>query len=447
MDEVLEDTITAIATPLGKGGVGVIRVSGPKVQEIAHDILGTVPPARKAVFAQFKNAKQDIIDSGLALFFPKPNSFTGEDVLELQGHGGPVIMNMLLNVILEQGARLAQPGEFSRQAFLNGKMDLAQAEAVADLIDASTQKAALCASRSLQGAFSAQINQLAEVLAQTRIYVEAAIDFPDEEVDFLSDGLILERIDSLIAQLNGLHKGAALGQILREGISCAIVGQPNAGKSSLFNCLTRNDTAIVTPIAGTTRDLIKETIQIDGLPIHLIDTAGIRVGADIVEEEGIKRAKAQLELADRILLVVDMTSEPLFSTIEQQIIDEFGEKVTVVMNKADMAQVNYGEREGKIYLCAKTGEGIDALHDTLKACAGFLQTQEGNFIARKRHVLALKQTQEHCQGARRQLVTYRALELVAQELRQAQESLGEIVGKTTADDLLGEIFATFCIGK
>lgn len=388
-----------------------------------------------------------IIDMGLALYFCAPHSFTGEDVLELQGHGGPVIMDMLLSAILQLGARIAAPGEFSQRAFLNGKMDLAQCEAVADLIDASTQLAAQSATRSLQGVFSKHISTLSQSIMELRMYVEAAIDFPEEEVDFLSDGVVLEKIEAILAQLHHLQKNAKVGQILREGITVVLAGIPNAGKSSLLNFLTQQETAIVTPIAGTTRDLIKETIQIEGFPVHLIDTAGIRMDAGIVEKEGIKRAKEQQALATHILLIIDANSKVGLSEEETEILRDYGHKVTIVMNKIDIEKIPAGLRDGKIYLSAKTGQGMDALYQHLKECMGLHDVENGNFSARRRHLDALEKTLKHCQQAQSQLVQFKAGELVAQELKFAQEALSEIVGVVTADDLLGKIFASFCIGK
>jgi len=386
-----------------------------------------------------------VIDTGLAIYFAAPNSFTGEDVLELQGHGGQVVMDMVLSAVLKEGARIAEPGEFSQRAFLNGKMDLAQAEAVADLIEASTAQAALSANRSLQGVFSKKIRALEHEMMELRMFVEAAIDFPEEEVDFLSEGHVLQKIEALLSQLYSLQQGAKKGQMLREGMSVVIAGLPNAGKSSLLNCLTQQETAIVTPIAGTTRDLIKETIQIDGIPLHIIDTAGLRSNADVVEMEGIKRAKQQQTLADRILLVVDATET--LSEVENSILREHEHKVTLVMNKIDLKDLPPGEREGKIFLSAKSGQGMDALYAHLKTCMGFQGEESANFIARRRHLEALEKTLYHCLLAKQQLVEFKASELVAQELRFAQDFLGQIVGKVTTDDLLGKIFSSFCIGK
>ncbi len=441
------DTIAAIATPPGRGGVGIVRISGPLVPHIASQLLKGLPSPRIAHLKSFYDMHDNIIDKGLALFFVGPHSFTGEDLLELQGHGGPVLMDMLLSTALHHGARLARPGEFSERAFLNGKMDLAQCEAVADLIDASTQQAAISASRSLVGVFSKQIETLSISMMELRIFVEAAIDFPEEEVDFLSEGAVLEKIEDLISQLKTLLKGAKIGQLLREGITIVLAGRPNAGKSSLLNQLTQRESAIVTPIAGTTRDLVKETIQIDGFPINIVDTAGIREQADIIEQEGIKRAKEQQALADNILLIKDAACEEDYTPEELDILREHGHKVTLVMNKIDMTQQETGFRDNKLYLSAKTGQGMEDLLSHIKAQSGMQQCENGAFIARRRHLDALQKALISCESAHRQLVGPKAGELVAQELRFAQEALGEIVGKTTSDDLLGKIFSSFCIGK
>lgn len=441
------ETIAAIATPPGRGGVGIVRVSGPNVVHIATQIIKKLPMPRVASVKSFYDLKGNIIDKGLVLYFCAPNSFTGEDLLELHAHGGPVLMDMLLSVTLAHGARLARPGEFSERAFLNGKLDLAQCEAVADLIDASTTQAALSASRSLQGVFSQQIQKLADEMMALRLYVEAAIDFPEEEIDFLSEGNVLEKIEDLLSQLSTLQKSAKIGQLLREGINVVLAGLPNAGKSSLLNQLTQRESAIVTPIAGTTRDLIKETIQIDGMPVNLIDTAGIRQQAQLIEQEGIRRAKEQFALADRILLIKDATQGEDLSPEETEILKAHNHKVTLVMNKVDMTSHHAGRHENKIYLSAKTGQGVEALFLCLKESMGMQNIENGAFISRRRHIEALQKAYSHCQVAHTQLVKMKAGELVAQELRYAQEALGEIVGKVTPDDLLGKIFASFCIGK
>jgi len=441
------DTIVAVATAPGKGGIGVVRVSGSIAALIAKRLLQKLPSPRVATFCEFRNTNDEVIDKGVALFFPGPNSFTGEDVLELQGHGGPVVMDCLLTAVVQAGARLARPGEFSERSFLNGKMDLAQAEAVADLIDASTQQAALSAMRSLQGQFSEKITLLAKTLMHLRLYVEAAIDFPEEEIDFLADGHILNKIEETLVQLSELQQQAKQGQLLKEGMTVVIIGQPNAGKSSLLNSLTGHDSAIVTAIPGTTRDLVKETIQIEGMPLHVVDTAGIRHEAEEVEQEGIRRALLQQDLADRILLVIDANKTPLMTQVEEDVLKQFSHKTTVIINKIDMANIQPGERENKVYLSAKTGQGVVDLKNHLKKCMGYQAQGSGTFTARRRHLTALRVTRDCCEKAKEQLIAYKAGELVAAELKMAQDALGEIVGRVTTDDLLGEIFANFCIGK
>ena len=441
------DTIVAVATAPGKGGIGVVRVSGSIAALIAKRLLQKLPSPRVATLCEFRNATNEVIDKGVALYFPGPNSFTGEDVLELQGHGGPVVMDCLLTAVVQAGARLARPGEFSERAFLNGKMDLAQAEAVADLIDASTQQAALSAMRSLQGQFSEKITLLAKTLMHLRLYVEAAIDFPEEEIDFLADGRILDKIEETLVQLGELQQQAKQGQLLKEGMTVVIIGQPNAGKSSLLNCLTGHDSAIVTAIPGTTRDLVKETIQIEGMPLHIVDTAGIRHEAEEVEQEGIRRALLQQDLADRILLVIDANKTPLMTQVEEDVLKQFSHKTTVIINKIDMTNTQPGERDNKVYLSAKKGDGIIDLKNHLKNCMGYQAQESGTFTARRRHLTALRVTRDCCEKAKEQLITYKAGELVAAELKMAQDALGEIVGRVTTDDLLGEIFANFCIGK
>lgn len=440
-------TIAAIATPPGRGGIGIIRISGALVSHIAEQLLGKIPSPRFATYATFRQEKEHVIDRGLAFYFPAPNSFTGEDVLELHGHGGPVVMDMLMREVIRLGAQMALPGEFSERAFVNGKIDLAQAEAIADLINASTEQAALGAMRSLQGVFSQKITEMSEKMQLLRMMVEAAIDFPEEEIDFLTKEDIVGKIQKLSDDMDWLLKETKQGELLQEGMSLAIVGRPNAGKSSLLNVLSHKNSAIVTPHPGTTRDLIKETIQLEGMPVHIIDTAGIRLDAEEIEQEGINRAKAQLPLVDRILLMVDASLDTPFSRIEEDIIENYSQKVTIVMNKIDIKGARAGEREGKIYISASQHLGIEALRSHLLQCVGFQGSESGMFIARRRHLVALEKTCQHIKAAHLQLVKYRALELCAQELRQGQEALGEIVGKVTTDDLLGQIFSTFCIGK
>lgn len=444
----LSDTIVAVATAPGKGGIGVVRVSGSEVPQIAQKLLSKQLMPRIATLCEFRHPHHEkIIDQGVALYFKAPNSFTGEDVLELQGHGGPVVMDCLLNAVVSAGARLARPGEFSERSFLNDKMDLAQAEAVADLIDASTEQAALSAMRSLQGHFSEKISSLGSALMHLRLYVEAAIDFPEEEIDFLADGHILEKIEEVITKLKDLQASAKQGQLLKEGMSVVIIGRPNAGKSSLLNALTGQASAIVTPIAGTTRDLVKETIQVEGMPLHIIDTAGIRLDAEEVEQEGIRRALLQQDLADRILLVVDASQDPFITPVEEQVLAQFAAKTTLIVNKVDIAPTPSGVTQEAIALSAKTGQGLNLLKEHLKSIMGYRAGESSTFIARRRHLTALGVTLESCEKAKEQLVRFKAGELVAQELKMAQDALGEIVGKVTTDDLLGEIFANFCIGK
>ncbi|WP_267362428.1 tRNA uridine-5-carboxymethylaminomethyl(34) synthesis GTPase MnmE [Gilliamella sp. B2772] len=450
------DTIVAQATPPGRGGVGILRISGPKAQEVAKVVLGILPKPRYAHYLPFLAADGTTLDEGIALFFPNPNSFTGEDVLELQGHGGPVILDLLLKRILEiSGVRIARPGEFSERAFLNDKLDLAQAEAIADLIDASSEQAAKSALSSLQGVFSKKINELVESLIHLRIFTEAAIDFPEEEIDFLSDGKIEAELDQVIQRLNEVRHEAKQGSLLREGMKVVIAGRPNAGKSSLLNALAGREAAIVTDIAGTTRDVLREHIHIDGMPLHIIDTAGLREASDEVERIGIERAWQEIDQADRVLFMVDSTTTN--EANPEKLWPEFIERlpknmpVTVIRNKADLTgePLGYSEQNGYclIQLSARTGEGITLLRDHLKQVMGFTSSTEGGFLARRRHLQALEKAAEHLNNGKYQLTTFHAGELLAEELRLAQESLSEITGQFTSDDLLGRIFSSFCIGK
>lgn len=446
----LVDTIAAIATPPGRGGVGIVRVSGPKSREVADKILGKCPDVRKAEYLPFKNELGEVIDTGIALFFQNPHSFTGEDVLELQAHGGPVVLDMLLKRVLGLGVRMARAGEFSEQAFLNDKMDLAQAEAVADLIEADSEDAAKAAVRSLQGEFSRTVHDLVEKIIELRLYVEAALDFPEEEIDFISDGKVSDKLSVIEQALIEVFKSARQGCLLREGMTLVIAGRPNAGKSSLLNQLAGRESAIVTDIPGTTRDVLREHIQIDGLPLHIIDTAGIRDSDDPVEQEGVKRAWREIEQADRILLLVDdQHPEQDHLEIENQLPDHIG--VTRVFNKIDLSGRDAGlivtEQEVDIAVSAKTGDGLDLLKEHLKTCIGYEQSTEGHFMARRRHLDALDSAEEHLKLARHNLEVLNAGELLAEELRQAQEALNEITGEFTSDDLLGRIFSSFCIGK
>ncbi len=454
----MTDTIAAIATAPGRGGVGIIRVSGKLSATIAEKILGFCPQPRHAHYADFKTADGQSLDQGLALFFPNPHSFTGEDVLELQGHGGPVILDLLLTEITRLGARLARPGEFSERAFLNDKLDLAQAEAIADLIDASSTQAARQALNTLQGEFSRRVNSLVEQLIHLRIFVEAAIDFPEEEVDFLSDGKIEAQLNQLCDAVDHLLANAQQGALLQEGMKIVIAGRPNAGKSSLLNALAQKDIAIVTDIAGTTRDVLREHIHIDGIPLHIIDTAGLRHSGDMdvdkVEQIGIDRAWREIENADSILLVIDSTDEQQRAA-ENHWPEFFNnslltEKLTVVYNKIDQSKITVDETQqspARLGISAKTGTGLEKLTTHLKDIVGFKGTTEGGFSARRRHIDAIRKAQNCLRSGRTQLLDYAAGELLAEDLRQAQEALSEITGSFTSDDLLGRIFGSFCIGK
>lgn len=450
-----KDTITAQATPPGRGGVGIVRISGPLAKTICTTILGREIKPRYAYYGPFYDQNQQEIDQGIALFFPGPNSFTGEDVLELQGHGGPIIIDLLLKQVIAAGARLANPGEFSERAFLNDKLDLAQAEAIADLIDSASEQAARCAVRSLQGEFSQRIHMLVESLIQLRIYVEAAIDFPEEEIDFLADGKVLGDLEQILRQVKNVQSEAKQGSLLREGMNVVIAGRPNAGKSSLLNALAGKDTAIVTDIAGTTRDVLREHIHIDGMPLHIIDTAGLRDAPDEVERIGINRAWDEIKKADQVLLVVD--SQQIKTDDPHQIWPEFidqlpaGHPVTVIRNKADLTEETIGLVESEdhttITLAAKQQAGINLLREHLKTCMGYSATTEGGFMARRRHLEALENAYNLLQTGHEQLTLHGAGELLAEDLRQAQQYLNEITGEFSSDDLLGRIFSSFCIGK
>ena len=444
------DTIAAIATAPGRGGVGVIRISGSNLLPFAFALTGKTPKPRYATLADFKAADGATVDSGILLFFPNPHSFTGEDVLELQGHGGPVVMQMLLARCLDLGARLAEPGEFSRRAFLNGKMDLAQAEAVADLIDAATSSAARSAVRSLQGEFSRAIGELNDELINLRMLVEATLDFPEEDIDFLKAANAFGRLETLQLKLALIFDRAGQGKLLQSGLHVVLAGQPNVGKSSLLNRLAGDDLAIVTPIAGTTRDALRSTIQIEGIPLHIIDTAGLRETEDEVEKIGIARSWQEIERADAVLLLVDARTG--VSAADSEILARLPERLKrVTINKIDLSGAQ-AERHDEpdtiaISLSARSGEGIDLLRQELLRIAGWHQTEDV-FIARERHLRALSDAQEHIAAARNVVETkFPALELFAEELRLAQQSLGQITGEFTADDLLGVIFSRFCIGK
>ncbi len=447
------DTIAAIATAPGRGGIGVVRVSGPDTRAIASQLLGRVPQARYAELHRFVDASGAALDHGLALYFPAPHSFTGEDVLELHGHGGPVILDMLLRRVFELGGRPATAGEFTQRAFLNDKLDLAQAEAVADLIDSGSAQAARAALRSLEGEFSAQVHELAERVLDLRMWVEAAIDFPEEEIDFLADRGLGTRMEHLRSRFAELAETARQGAMLRDGMTVVIAGRPNAGKSSLLNRLAGYDAAIVTPIAGTTRDVLRERIAIDGLPLHVLDTAGLRAASDDVEAEGIRRTHREMARADRVLFVVDSADASAMAGIAADLAALPGEiPRTLVFNKIDcsgeMPRVVAGEGgPARVYLCASTGAGLDGLREHLKDCIGFHPPAEGALSARARHLDALRRARAHVETGHRMLLERHAGELVAQELRDAHRDLGEITGEVTSDDLLGRIFGSFCIGK
>ncbi len=449
------DTIVAAATPPGRGGVGIVRLSGPKVPEYAAVLLGDLPAPRRATIAAFRDAGGEPIDVGLALFFPGPKSYTGEHVLELHGHGGPVVVEALVARAVELGARRAQPGEFTQRAFLNDKIDLAQAEAVADLIDAGSAQAARAAMRSLQGEFSAMVQGLVEAVIDLRAFVEAAIDFPEEEIDFLAAEELTSRLELVRTHLDSVEKSAKQGRVLRDGITVVIAGRPNAGKSSLLNRLAGYDAAIVTPIAGTTRDVVRERLDIDGMPLHVLDTAGLRENAaDEVEQEGMRRTRAEMARADRVLFVIDTAADPLARAFAEER-DSLppGVPVTLVLNKCDlssgvpMADTITMTGPRWLPISARTGDGLPLLREHLKQCMGYVLPEAGTVSARSRHLDALTVARRHVEEAARQLTEMRAGELVAEELRLAQRALDEITGTFSSDDLLGRIFGSFCIGK
>lgn len=451
-----KETIAAQATAPGRGGVGIIRISGPNVKNVAMAILGKIPELRKAEYLSFNDQNGNPLDQGIALYFKGPNSFTGEDILELQGHGGPILLDMLLKEILSlPNVRMAKPGEFSEQAFLNDKLDLTQAEAIADLINSSSEQAARCALHSLQGDFSTLIHKMVSDTIHLRMYVEAAIDFPEEEIDFLADEKVLNDLKAIIKQVSDVKAKAQQGSIIREGMRVVIAGRPNAGKSSLLNALSGKDTAIVTDIEGTTRDVLSEQIHIDGMPLHIIDTAGLRESSDKVEQIGIERAWQEIRQADRVLLMVDSAND---ITIDPKTVwPEFFETLpkniglTIIRNKADLSGAKTGFEERNqvptITLSAKTGAGVNDLTDHLKQIMGYQGSTEGGFMARRRHLAALEQAHHHLIIGLEQLESYVAGEILAEELRFCQQELNKITGEFTNDDLLTEIFSSFCIGK
>ena len=459
MDELAAlagDTIAAIATAAGRGGIGIVRLSGPAARSIGEKICQQELQARHAHYCSFhEQDASNPLDAGIALYFPAPNSFTGEDVVELQGHGGPVVLDLLLKACCELGTRVARAGEFSERAFLNDKLDLTQAEAIADLINSTTESAARGAIRSLRGAFSETINALMQNIVALRVYVEAAIDFPEEEIDFIAEGEVDRKLEELLQQLNKVSAAAKQGSLLREGMKLVIAGKPNAGKSSLLNALSGEETAIVTPIEGTTRDVLREHIQIDGLPLHIVDTAGLRTSSDIVEQEGIRRAWREMETAEHILLVVDCNDQDkedpdsIWPELHQHLPASI--PVTIIHNKCDLANQAAGvEAAGKstiVTLSAKTGAGMDGLKEHLKQAMGYQPESEQQFIARRRHLDALRQARILLEQGQKQLRDSGAGELLAEDLRQCHGCLGEITGAMSSDQLLGEIFSSFCIGK
>jgi tRNA modification GTPase len=445
-----DETIVARATPPGRGGIAVTRLSGPSVREIAGQLLPRLPDPRHATFSKFLDKHGSPIDSGIALFFPAPHSFTGEDVLELHGHGGPIVNSLLIERILGLGARLAQPGEFSRRAFLNDKLDLSQAEAIADLIDSGSRSAARAAQRSLQGKFSEAVFALNNKVTELRKYVEAAIDFPDEEIDLLSDAQLTELLTEVDADFENLESAVRQGRLLRDGVHVVLAGRPNAGKSSLLNAMAGYDAAIVTEVPGTTRDVVREHIEIDGMPVHIADTAGLREAKGEVEQKGIARTRQQISMADHAMLIVDAsatTSDELDALREE--LSE-GLAYTIVRNKIDLT----GEAPGfiddelpTVNISALTGDGIDALREHIKKSVGFESSGESTITARQRHLTELRKAREAFEEGRRLLLEDRAGDLMAEEMLQVQNALAEITGEFTSDDLLGEIFSSFCIGK
>ena len=448
-----KDTIVAIATAAGRGGVGVVRLSGSDVLPFINSLIGKPLLPRRATYSVFSDAEGEAIDEGVALYFPGPSSFTGESILELQGHGGMVVLDRLVRRCVELGARVARPGEFSERAFFNDKMDLAQAEAIADLIDASSVEAARSAVRSMQGEFSQLINELVETMIQVRIFVEAAIDFPEEEIDFLQDKMLAANLDQLSTDLTEVLAQAQQGAILRDGLTVVLAGKPNAGKSSLLNALAGIDAAIVTAVPGTTRDVLRERITLGGLPLNIIDTAGLRDSDNEIEQEGVRRAWKEIANADQVLFVADATDtsnpklEELWPEYFQRNLGST-QSVTLLLNKIDLSGHRPGEiDETTLAISVKDKSGFDALASHLQAKAGYLGHGEGLFSARRRHLIALTNALMFVQNGIDQLKGAGAGELLAEDLRQAQNELSEITGQFTSDDLLGRIFSSFCIGK
>jgi tRNA modification GTPase len=446
----VRDTIAAIATPAGRGGIGIVRASGPQALRFAETITSKKLTVRKATYAEFYDDKGHIIDEGVVIFFASPHSFTGEDVVEFQGHGSPVVLNLLLRRLLALGARPARPGEFSERAFLNDKLDLVQAEAISDLIEASSEKASRLAIRNLKGAFSKKITEFQDALTLLRVYVEAAIDFPEEEIDFLADKKINQNLSDRISELTLLLQQAKQGVVLKEGFTVALAGHPNAGKSTLLNCLSGKEAAIVTDIPGTTRDVMREEILIEGMPVHILDTAGLRESDDPIEQEGIRRAWREIQEADHVLLLVDVEHLDDLKKIKDDILSRITKKIsyTVIINKIDKSEQAYEPDSNVIYISAKYEKGIDELRAHLTHVAGMDNFSEENFfMARQRHLDALARALDCLKTGEEQLVQHKAGELLAEDLRQAQMNLSEITGEFSSDDLLGKIFSSFCIGK
>lgn len=447
MPDYARDTIVAAATPPGRGGISIVRISGDDAGQLAKSLIGKLPEPRVATRATICDQRGDAIDDGLALYFPAPASYTGEAVFEFHGHGGPTVVASVITAAVELGARRAQPGEFSKRAFLNGKLDLVQAEAIADLIDSGTSQAARAALRSLSGSFSHAVEGLQRLVTELRMHVEAAIDFPEEEIDFLSDEDLLRKIQTCSDAFAKLEREAGIGRMLRDGLQLVIVGKPNVGKSSLLNLLSGQEAAIVTEVAGTTRDILREQIEIDGLAVELVDTAGLREDPDRIEAEGIRRAREAVKKADGVLWVQD-AGERAAGELEEDIADDI--PVFILRNKIDLTGDTPGLASAEpatLNVSAKTGAGIDALKDAIRNMAGYSDLGEGAFTARRRHVDALARAREHFRRGREALETARAGELMAEDLKLAHQALGEITGAVTSDDLLGRIFSEFCIGK
>lgn len=447
MPDYARDTIVAAATPPGKGGIGVVRISGDDAERFATALIGKLPEARVATRATVRDRNDQAIDDGIALYFPGTASYTGEPVFEFHGHGGPLVMASVIDAAVELGARRAEPGEFSKRAFLNGKLDLVQAEAIADLIDSGTSQAARAALRSLSGSFSRAVDDLKEQVVELRLHVEAAIDFPEEEIDFLSDADLLDRIEACANAFAKLEREAGIGRVLRDGLQLVIVGRPNVGKSSLLNLLSGQEAAIVTEVAGTTRDILRERIDVDGLAVELVDTAGLREDPDRIEAEGIRRAREALRQADGVLWIQD-ASDDAAGGLDEDIPGDI--PLMILRNKIDLTNEPPGlalEEPLTLNISARTGAGVDALRDTIRRLAGYSDLGEGAFTARRRHVDAIARAHAHFRRGREALDRDKAGELFAEELKLALDGLGEITGRVSSDDLLGRIFSEFCIGK